>query len=349
MRKNPINTFSIIVFPVIGLLVYFLFGFWGIGVIAWLWGIYLIMLLTSFIMKKNEIKYRTQIEWILIGMYVVFHSLYYVNFNVGTEIYLPNQEKPFVGKNQNFIIIFNVKGQKELPNNFFTNNKIYVPKNGIILTSSSENGYKQKYSFSNKNIMENFATSNFETCNCYGKENYKFEYIIGSVNSKGNIDYKFRDLKLDEICHLLNTGKIKNNLFKGYENKKNYLEQTEVVINNQNLIELPKGLLLLKNLESINIHSNSFGKFPKDIFNFPKLKSLTIGFNGIDSVPKRIREMQNLESLAINGNNIKDLPNEIFELPKLNYLHISENKFDNEELKRILEKCKKRGIEINYK
>ncbi len=62
MRKNPINTFSIIVFPVIGLLVYFLFGFWGIGVIAWLWGIYFIMLLTSFILKKNEVKYRTQIE-----------------------------------------------------------------------------------------------------------------------------------------------------------------------------------------------------------------------------------------------------------------------------------------------
>ncbi len=270
-----------------------------------------------------------------------------MNFDVGTEIYLPNQEKPFVGKSQNFIIVFNVKGQKELPNNFFTNNKIYVPKNGVVLTSSNENGYKQKYSFSNKNIMENFASSNFETCNCYGKENYKFEYLIGSVNSKGNIDYKFRDLKSDEICNLLNSGKIKNNLFKCYENQKSYLEQTEVVINNQNLIELPKGLLLLKNLESINIHSNSFGKFPKDIFNFPKLKSLTIGFNGIDSIPKRISEMRNLESLAINGNNIRDLPNENFQLPKLDYLLIRENKFDNEKLKRIIEKCKKRGIELN--
>ena len=196
--------------------------------------------------------------------------------------------------------------------------------------------------------MENFVTSNFETCNCYGKENYKFEYLIGSANSKGNIDYKFRDLKSDEICNLLNTGKIKNNLLKGYENKKSYLEQTEVIINNKNLLELPKGILLLGNLESINIHSNSFGKFPNDIFNFPKLKDLTIGFNVIDSIPKRISEMQNLESLAINGNNIIDLPNEIFELPKLNYLHIRENKFDNKKLKSIIEKCKKRGIELNY-
>ena len=348
MRKNPIYAFSLIVFPVIGLLVYFLYGFWGIGVLIWLWGIYLIMLLTSFIMKKAEISNRIQIEWILIGIYIVFHSLYYVNFNVGTEIYLPNQNKPFTGKNQSFIIIFNVKGEKKLPNNFFTNNKIYVPKNGIVLTSSNENDYKQKYSFDNKIVMENFATSNFETCNCYGKENYKLEYLTGSINIKGNIDYGFRDLKTEEICKLLENQKIHNNLQNGYENKKSYLEQTEVVINNQNLTEIPKGLLELKNLESINIHSNSFNKFPKDIFKFPELKDLTIGFNGIDSIPQRIIEMQNIETLAINGNNLKDLPKEIFELPKLKYIHMRENKFESENLKSIIEKCKKRGIELNY-
>ncbi len=123
---------------------------------------------------------------------------------------------------------------------------------------------------------------------------------------------------------------------KGFENNKNYLEQTEVLINNHNLTELPKGLLALKNLESINIHSNSFNKFPNDIFNFPKLKDLTIGFNGIDSIPKRIIEMQNLESLAINGNNIKDLPKELLELPKLKYIHMRENKFDSIKLKNIV-------------
>ena len=74
---------------------------------------------------------------------------------------------------------------------------------------------------------------------------------------------------------------------------------------------------------------------------------MTIGFNGIDSIPKRISEMRNLESLAINGNNIRDLPNENFQLPKLDYLLIRENKFDNEKLKSIIEKCKKRGIELN--
>jgi hypothetical protein len=348
MRKNPIYSFSLIIFPVIGSLVYFLYGFWGIGVLIWLWGIYLIMILTSFILKKNEVNNRIQIEFILIGIYVVFHSLYYTNFNVGTKIYLQNQEHPFIGNNQNFIIIFNVKGKKKLANNFFTDNKIYIPENDIFLTSSNENEFKQKYSFANKNIMEHFTISSFETCNCYGKENYKFEYIIGSVNDKGNIDYHFRDFKVEEICKLLSNQVIKNNLIKGYENKKNYLEQTEVIINNQNLTEIPKGLLVLQNLESINIHSNSFNKFPKDIFNFPKLKNLTIGFNGIDSIPKRIIEMQNLETLAINGNNIKDLPNELLQLPKLEYIHIKENKFDSIKLKKIVERYKSKGIEIQY-
>src|SRR5690606_30869602 len=228
MTKNPIYSFSIIVFLLGGFLVLFLFGFWGIGTLIWLWGIYLILILTSFLLKKVKVKNRKSIEWILIGIYVLFHSLYYIHWNVGTKIYFPNQEQAFIGNNQNFAIIFNIQEEPKLPNNFFTDNKIYIPKSRIVLTSSSKDDYKQSYSFPIQGTMERFTTSNFQTYSCYGIENYKFEYLIGSVNDKGVLDYAYRDSIANIICDLLQEYKIKNNLAKGYENGKSYLEQTRI-------------------------------------------------------------------------------------------------------------------------
>lgn len=348
MMKNPIYSFSIIVFLLGGFLVLSLFGFWGIGTLIWLWGIYLILILTSYILKKAKTKDRKSVEWILIGAYVLFHSLYYIHWDVGTKIYFPNQKQAFIGNKQNFAIIFNVQGKPELPNNFFTDNKIYIPENGIVLTSSKKEDYKQRYSFPIQGTMKRFATSNFETFNCYGKDNYKFEYIIGSVNEKGIIDFAYRDFIANNICNLLEGQNIQNNLIKGYENGKSYLEQTQVYINNQNLTELPKGLLVLKNLEYLNIHSNSFKRFPNEVFMFPKLKDLTIGFNEIDTISKKIKHIKTLETLAVNGNNLKDLPDELLQLPNLETIYMRENKFDSLKLKEIIKKYESKGIKIQY-
>ena len=348
MIKNPIFTFSIFVFIFFGILVFYLFGFWGIGTLIWLWGIYFLLIITSLILKRLNAKNRILIEWILIGTYLFLHILYYIHFTAGTQIYFPNQKQAFTGNNQNFVIIFNVVGKPKLPDNYFSDNKIYIPKNGIILTSSKKEEYKQNYSFSSQKISHNFKTDNFETYSCFGKENYKFEYIIGSVNEKGNIDYKYRDFIANNICNLLSETKIKNNLPKGYENGKNYLEQKKVYINNENLTELPKGLLELKNIEYLNIHSNSFKRFPKEVFKFPNLKDLTIGFNGIDSIPNQIKEIKTLEYLAVNGNNLVKLPDVLFKLPKLKKIYIEENKFDSLKIKELAKKFKARGIEVQY-
>jgi Leucine-rich repeat (LRR) protein len=307
-----------------------------------------LLIITSFILKKTNANNRIQIEWILIASYFLFNSLYYVHFSVGTEIYFYGEKKPFIGKNQNFVIIFDVNGEKKLPNNFFSNNKIHIPENGIVLTSSKKEDYKQRYSFRSQRIMKSFATANFEKYNCFGIDNYKFEFLIGSVNEKGIIDYRFRDLIANKICKLLEEKRIKNSLAKGYENGKNYLEQKQVYINGQNLTELPNGLLKLKNIEYLNIHSNSFNGFPKGVYEFPKLKDLTIGFNEVDSIPNKIKEIKTLEYLAVNGNNLTDLPNVLLNLPKLETIYAQENKFDSIKIRELVKKFKEKGIEIQY-
>jgi len=190
--KNPIFTFSILVF-LFGLFIFFfIYGFWGIGAILWLYGVYAILVFVSFLLKKFKTAKRQIIEWSLIIIYVLSHTLYYLHWDVGSEIYFDNNEEPFVGQNQNFAIVFGIENQPELENNYFTNNEIHIPKNGILLTSSKKTDFKQRYRFPVTGTGEKFTTTYYERFNCYGKDNFKFDYVVGAINDKGEIKYKFR-------------------------------------------------------------------------------------------------------------------------------------------------------------
>lgn len=345
--KNPIFTFSIIVF-LFGLFIFFfIYGFWGIGAILWLYVVYTILVLVSFLLKKFKVAKRQRIEWTLIIIYVLSHTLYYLHWDVGSEIYFDNNEKPFVGQNQNFIIVFGTENQPELENNYFTNNKIHIPENGILLTSSKKTDFKQRYRFPVTGTGEKFTTTYYETFNCYGKENFKFDYVVGAINDKGEVDYKFRDSIADIICNKFNNGDLTNDLPKGYE-KGTYLDQKEIFINNANMTKFPNGLLELQNIEYLNIHSNRLGKIPKTILQFPKLKRLTIGFNGIKNIPDWIGTIESLESLAVNGNELTELSDTLLTLPKLNYLLIRENKFDKSKIIEIVKPYENKGITVQY-
>ena len=322
-------------------------GFWGVGAILWLFGIYTILILISFILKKYKIKYRQIIEWTLIFVCVLSHTLYHLNWDVGSEIYFGNENQPFVGINQSFIIVFGIENQKKLESNYFTNNKIEIPENGILLTSSKKETFKYRYSFPVVGSGEKFSATYFEQYNCYGEKNYKFNYVIGTISDLGEVDYKYRDSIGDLICEKLKDKDLKNNLKVGYENG-NYLEQKEILINYENLTKLPNGLLKLKNLEYLNIHSNKLKEFPKSILEFPKLKKLTIGYNEIKTIPEWIGGIKSLESLAVNGNELTSILDTLFYLPKLNYLLIRENDFNELEIKETIRRFEQKGVKVQY-
>lgn len=345
--KNPIFAFGILVF-LFGLFIFFfIWGFWGIGSILWLYGVYLILVFASYMLRKLKIVKRQMIEWFLILIYVSSHTLYFLSWNVGSDIYFNNSEEPFVGENQSFIIVFDIENQPKLENNFFRNNKIRIPKNGILLTSSKTSDFKLRYRFTGAGTGEKFSISYYERYPCYGKENHQFDYIIGSINDKGVIDYKYRDSIADIICEEFRVGNIKNKLLMGYE-KGNYLEQKEIFINNAALTKLPKGLLELKNIEHLNIHSNMLGEIPKDVLQFSELKKLTIGFNQIKSIPNWIVELEKLESLAVNGNELTELNECLLRLPNLKYLSIRENNFDKTKIKELVKPYENKGITVQY-
>lgn len=346
--KNPIYSFSLIVFLFGLYVIFFVYGLMGIFSVLYLFGVYSILLIISFLLKKSKIGHRNIIEYGLIFIYVISHTLYSLNWDVGCELYFNENKAPFVGNNQNFIIVFGIDGKEKLPNNTFTDNKIFIPENGILMTSSNTDSYKYRYRFEKDGSGNRFGTNYFEQCNCYGKANHKFNYVVGAINDSGAIDYNYESLILETICDKLNTGKIKSNLASGYKDG-TYLEQTEIVINNKNLNTLPKGLLELQNLEYINIHSNDLKRIPLEIYQFPKLKKLYIGFNNIDELPDKIGTLTTLESLAVNGNELTDLPDTLLTLPNLKYLSVRENKFSEETQLELYNKYKKKGIELQFR
>jgi Leucine-rich repeat (LRR) protein len=326
----------------------FVYGLMGIFSVLYLFGVYSILLIISFLLKKSKIRNRNILEYFLIFIYVISHTLYYLNWDVGSELYFNESKVPFVGNNQNFIIGFGIDGKVKLPNNTFTDNEIFIPENGILLTSSKTDSYKHRYRFEKEGSGNRFGTNYFEQCNCYGKANHKFNYVVGAINDSGTIDYKYENSILETICDKLNTGEIKSNLISGYKDG-TYLEKTEIVINNKNLTSLPKGLLKLQNLEYINIHSNDLKTIPLEIYQFPKLKKFYIGFNNIVELPDKIGTLTTLESLAVNGNELTDLPDTLLTLPNLKYLSVRENKFSEETQLELYNKYKQKGIELQFK
>jgi len=345
--KNPIYNLSPIVLLLCSIVILILFGPWGIYSLIYLLFAYLILIGISYVLQKINLKNRILIEYGLILLFVVSHTVYYLHWDVGTEIYFNKSQEPFVGNNQNFIIVFGIKNQQELPDNWLTNNKIHIPDNEILLTSSNTKSYKHRYRFESSDISSRFVYNYFETCNCYREHNHRFEYVIGGLTDSNTVNQKFKDSIITEICIKLNNEELESVLESGYS-KGSHLDQKEIAINHQNLRVFPKNLLPLKNLEFINIHSNDFRTIPNEVFEFQKLKKLYIGYNKITELPERIGTIKTLESLAVNGNELKDLPDTLLTLPNLKYLAVRANKFNEQTRSELKNKYLKRGIELNF-
>ena len=104
-----------------------------------------------------------------------------------------------------------------------------------------------------------------------------------------------------------------------------------LVLQGQNIKELPKSITKFKNLEELYlgyiqgigyIETNNFSEFPKEIFELKKLKILQLNNNQITEIPEEIKKLESLQTLELFGNPIKKFPVSLYELPKLEYLDL---------------------------
>ena len=108
-----------------------------------------------------------------------------------------------------------------------------------------------------------------------------------------------------------------------------------VDVASQNLSDLPKPLINLKNIVSINLLGNEFNSFPAVLCKLTTLDEISLSSNNLTRVSKEIRQLKNLRILIMNNNQLVELPNELGELTNLLYLEIGNNK-----LKSLPEKIK---------
>jgi len=94
---------------------------------------------------------------------------------------------------------------------------------------------------------------------------------------------------------------------------------------NENLYEVPTEIYRLNNLEQLLLTNNKLGHLPKGISALKKLKVLRLDNNNLTCLPSDIIELYNLEDLRLGGNNLVMLPPGIERLKALKILSVYHN------------------------
>ena len=116
----------------------------------------------------------------------------------------------------------------------------------------------------------------------------------------------------------------------------------------KSLIEVPKEIFYLKDVENIDLSSNGIVDIPKEICKLEKLKHLDLSNNFISDVsnlcglkklkylhlhdnlicviPKELSNLSDLTSLFLYENKINNIPKELSNLVNLQYLYLNNNK-----------------------
>jgi internalin A len=157
--------------------------------------------------------------------------------------------------------------------------------------------------------------------------------LIDKAADEGQTELDLAGLGLEELppeigkCTQLETlvlGKV--NRWRGVDGK-----WTPQPITNQ-LTSLPEELRSLKNLRSINLSCNPFGKIPELLLEMKQLESLNLTSIGLTEIPEAIGKLPNLTKLDLSCNQIEDILEvlaklcEIFgKLSSLTQLHLVSN------------------------
>ncbi len=102
-----------------------------------------------------------------------------------------------------------------------------------------------------------------------------------------------------------------------------------LLLNNNQIKEIPPFLGALQNLEVLDLDSNLIRSLPSEIGSLKKLKRLDISNNEIDQVPASFENLQNLETLYLQFNKFTFLPQKILQLKNLKSLDISYNRLSD--------------------
>jgi len=103
---------------------------------------------------------------------------------------------------------------------------------------------------------------------------------------------------------------------------------THLYLRNNQLDEngLPKDMIGMKSLRTLNLSGNRLTCVPPQLFDLSNLRNLFLGANHISSINPNINRCRRLRLLYLGGNQLKTLPPEIGDLSYMQVLLLSDNK-----------------------
>jgi len=103
---------------------------------------------------------------------------------------------------------------------------------------------------------------------------------------------------------------------------------TRIEIQNNALTSLPPGISRLANLQILDLRNNQFEELPVEVCRLPAIRKLQLWGNNFVSLPDEIGDLSTLQELYLKGNNLTSLPASVMKLP-LKYIDVIDNKLCN--------------------
>jgi len=169
-----------------------------------------------------------------------------------------------------------------------------------------------------KSFSQNIATEKRDTTTVYisSTEKFKSSHIPDSV------------FQMINLKHLSINGM--DCAFRIIDEKGNDITQCWM------LMEIPKDIKNLKNLETISLTDHAITKIPEEIAELKQIKKLELSNNPALSDVEIIAKLESLEYLGLNGCHITELPNDLSYLRNLKKLGLIGNYISDSEKDRII-------------
>lgn len=101
-----------------------------------------------------------------------------------------------------------------------------------------------------------------------------------------------------------------------------------LILEHEELNEIPKEIFQLKSLESLRITHSNIKEIPDQIINLHRLRALDLSGNSIIKIPECINKLDTLLNLELSSNSLTEIPTLLFNCQNLNFLNLSKNHID---------------------
>lgn len=118
-------------------------------------------------------------------------------------------------------------------------------------------------------------------------------------------------------------------------------------LGNRRLVELPRGVCELQNLEHLDLYLNQLTTLPAEIGRLRRLRSLDLRFNKIETLPESFAMLESLEGVNLADNRLREIPRWVARMPKLTSFFVPGNPIDSASMAWI--KRARPGLEVDYR